>query len=133
MSLNKDHYQVLASLLEQLRSDVSNTQLNASELRQRLASLNQFFVQQIVPLSEVDSREREVRAEASSDWNFAREQSYLTEMSKQLRLLEIDITFFQGARQESTVQARLQIISDRLTTLIRYCDAILRPEDTGEQ
>ncbi|OUL17475.1 heterocyst frequency control protein PatD [Nostoc sp. 106C] len=133
MSLNKDHYQVLASLLEQLRSDVSNTQLNASELRQRLASLNQFFVQQIVPLSEVDSREREVRAEASSDWNFAREQSYLTEMSKQLRLLEIDIMFFQGARQESTVQARLQIISDRLTTLIRYCDAILRPEDTGEQ
>ncbi|OUL18165.1 hypothetical protein BV372_34370 [Nostoc sp. T09] len=133
MSLNKDHYQVFASLLEQLRSDVTNTQLNATELRQRLASLKQFFGQQIVPLSEVDSREREVRAEASSDRNFAREQSYRTEMSKQLRLLEIDIMFFQGARQESTAQARLQTIRDRLTTLIRYCDAILRPEDTGEK
>lgn len=117
MSLNKDHYQVWVSLLEQLRSDATNTQLESTELRQRLASLKQFFVQQIVPLTEQDSRE----------------QSYRTEMSKQLRLLEIDIMFFQGARQESTVKARLKTISDRLTTLIRYCDAILRPEDTGEK
>jgi hypothetical protein len=117
MSLNKDNYQVLASSLEQFRSNTTNTQLDATELRQRLASLKQLFVQQIIPLTEVDSRE----------------QSYRTEMSKQLRLLEIDIMFFQGARQESTAQARLETISDRLTTLIRYCDAILRPEDTGEK
>ena len=115
MSLNKDHYQVLVSLLEQFRSDFTNTQVDTTELRQRLASLKQFFVQQIVPLTEQDSRE----------------QSYRTEMSKQLRLLEIDVMFFQGAKQKSTVQARLQTISDRLTTLIRYCDAILKPEDPG--
>ncbi|BAY07867.1 heterocyst frequency control protein PatD [Calothrix sp. NIES-2098] len=117
MSLNKDRYQALVSLLEQFRSEIANTQLATTELRQRLASLKQFFVQQIVPLTEQDSRE----------------QSYRTEISKQLRLLEMDITFFQGARQESTAQARLQTIRDRLTTLIRYCDAILRPEDTGEK
>jgi hypothetical protein len=113
MSLNKDHYQVLVSLLEQFRSQC--TLLNATELRQRLASLKQFFVQQIVPLSEQDSRE----------------QSYRTEMSKQLRLLEIDIMFFQGARQKATLEARRQTMSDRLTTLIGYCDAILGAEDTG--
>ncbi|MDZ7956423.1 MAG: heterocyst frequency control protein PatD [Aulosira sp. DedQUE10] len=133
MSLNQEKYQNLANLLEQFRSDAKKTPLDATELRQRLASLNQFFRQQIVPLTELDSREREVRSEASSDRNFAREQSYRTEISKQLRLLEIDVMFFQGARQESTVQARLQKISDRLTTLIQYCDAILRPEDTGEK
>jgi len=117
MSLNQEKYQTLANLLEQFRSDAKNTPLDATELRQRLASLNQFFGQQIVPLTELDSRE----------------QSYRTEIGKQLRLLEIDVMFFQGARQVSTAQARLQTISDRLTTLIQYCDAILRLEDTGEK
>ena len=116
MSLNKDKYQVLVRSLEQLRSDTTNTKLDATELRQRLASLKQLFVQEILPLTE-------------EDW---REQSYRTEMSKQLRLLEVDVMFFQGARQVSTAQARLQTISDRLTTLIQYCDAILRPEDIGD-
>ncbi|MBD2167536.1 heterocyst frequency control protein PatD [Calothrix membranacea FACHB-236] len=117
MSLNQEKYQDLANLLEQFRSDANKTTLDATELRQRLASLNQLFGQQILPLPELNSRE----------------QSYRTEIGKQLRLLEIDIMFFQGARQVSTAQARLQTISDRLTTLIQYCDAILRPEDTEEK
>lgn len=117
MSLNRDKYQALATLLEQLRSDATTTQLNAPELRRRLASLQEFFGQQIVPLTDVDSRV----------------QSYRTEISKQLRLLEIDIMFFQGARQVSTAQTRLQTIGDRLTTLIGYCAAILKPEEQGEK
>jgi hypothetical protein len=133
MSLNTDKYRVFASFLEEFRSDATNTQINANQLRQRLASLKQLFVQQIVPLTEADSPEREVRESASSERNLAKEQSYQTEMSKQLRLLEIDVMFFQGARQVSTAQARLQTISDRLTTLIRYCDAILRPEEMEEE
>jgi hypothetical protein len=117
MYLNCEKYLELATLLEQLRSDVTSTKINAPELRQRLASLQQVFQQQIVPLDDADSRV----------------QSYRTEISKQLRLLEIDVMFFQGARQESTAQGRLQIIGDRLTTLIRYCDAILQPEAEGEK
>jgi hypothetical protein len=111
MSLNHEKYHTLANLFRQLHSDAINNQLDATQLRQRLASLRQFFGEQIVPLVELDSRE----------------QSYRTEISKQLRLLEIDIMFFQGARQESTTQARLLTIGDRLTTLIQYCDAILQP------
>ncbi|MBW4561436.1 MAG: heterocyst frequency control protein PatD [Mojavia pulchra JT2-VF2] len=117
MSLNQEKYQALANLLEQLRSDATNTQLDATELRQRLASLHQFFQRQIVPLADVDSRE----------------QSYRTEISKQLRLLEIDVMFFQGARQASTVQARLQTICDRLTTLMQYCDAILQLQEPKDK
>jgi hypothetical protein len=112
MSLKLEKYQGLAKLLEKLRSDTTTNQLDAAELRQRLASLQQFFAQQIITLTDADSRE----------------QSYRTEMSKQLRLLEIDVMFFQGARQPATVQARLQTIGDRLTTLIKYCDAILQQE-----
>lgn len=116
MSLNKEKYQALANFLEQFRSDVTTTQLDPTELQQRLTSLKEIFQQRIVPISESDSRE----------------QSYRTEISKQLRLLEIDVMFYQGARQAATVQTRLQTIGDRLTTLIRYCDAILQPEAETE-
>lgn len=117
MSLNPEKYLTLVTFLEQLRSDVTTTKIVAPKLRQRVASLQQFFGQQIVPL-------------ADENW---RVQSYQTEMSKQLRLLEIDVMFLQGARQASTVQTRIQTISDRLTTLIQYCDAILQPEAEGEK
>ena len=117
MSLNPEKYLALVTLLEQLRSDATTTPITTSELRQRVASLQQFFGQQIVPL-------------ADENW---RVQSYQTEMSKQLRLLEIDVMFLQGARQASTAQTRLQTISDRLTTLIEYCNAILQPEAEGEK
>ncbi|MBD2629390.1 heterocyst frequency control protein PatD [Trichormus variabilis] len=117
MSLNLDKYQEFATLLEQLRSDVTKTPLDAPTLRQRLAALQQLFVQQIVPLADVEYRE----------------QSYQTEMSKQLRLLEIDVMFFQGAKQSATAQARLVTIEERLITLIRYCHAILQPEEQGEK
>ncbi|MBW4646975.1 MAG: heterocyst frequency control protein PatD [Goleter apudmare HA4340-LM2] len=111
MSLNREKYQALADLLKQLHSDATKNQLDVAQLRQRLASLQQFFGQEIAPLAEVDSRE----------------QSYRTEISKQLRLLEIDVMFLQGARQQSTAQGRRQTISDRLTTLMQYCDTILQP------
>ncbi|MEH2420064.1 MAG: heterocyst frequency control protein PatD [Nostoc sp.] len=117
MSLNREKYQALVTLLEQLRSDATTTQIVAPELRQRVTSLQQLFGQQIVPLADQDSRV----------------QSYQTEMSKQLCLLEIDVMFLQGARQASTAQTRLQTISDRLTTLIQYCDAILQQEAKGEK
>ncbi|MEH2317388.1 heterocyst frequency control protein PatD [Nostoc sp.] len=117
MSLNRERYLALVTLLEQLRSDATTTQIVTLELRVRIASLQQFFAQQIVPLTD-------------EDW---RVQSYQTEISKQLRLLEIDVMFLQGARQASTAQTRLQTISDRLTILIQYCDAILQPEMEGEK
>ncbi len=125
MSLNREKYQAFVTLLEQLRSDATATEIVAPELRQRIASLQQFFRQQILPLADVGGASLQ-----GENW---RVQSYQTEMSKQLRLLEIDVMFLQGARQASTAQTRLQTISDRLTTLIQYCDAILQPEAEGEK
>ncbi len=117
MSLNLEKYQTLAILLEQVRSDTTSAQVTALELRKGVSLLQQMFRQQIVPLPDGSSRV----------------QSYRTEISKQLRLLEIDVMFFQGARQPSTAEGRLKTISDRLTTLIQYCDAILQAEPEEEK
>ncbi|MEH2067636.1 MAG: heterocyst frequency control protein PatD [Nostoc sp.] len=127
MSLYREKYQALVTLLEQLRSDATTTQIDVPELRRRVASLQQLFVKEIVPLADVGV------GEASLQGKDPRVQSYQTEIGKQLRLLEIDVMFFQGARQASTVETRLQTISNRLTILIQYCDAILQPEAEGEK
>ncbi|KAF3888023.1 MULTISPECIES: heterocyst frequency control protein PatD [Nostocales] len=114
MSLIRQKYDSFATQLKQLHSEIAATQLDAPEIRQRVISLQNFFQQQIVPLVNEDT----------SSLN-GRIQSYSTEMSKQLRLLEIDITFLQGARQTSTAKGRLDAIGNRLTTLIEYCNALL--------
>jgi hypothetical protein len=110
MSLNNQKYRAFTTLLEQLRDDISSNLTNAEQLRQRMASLQSFFRTDIVTLTT----------------QFPTEQSYQTEMSKQLRLLQIDIMFLQGARQASTAKSRVDTLTERLTTLIGYCDAILK-------
>ncbi len=52
-------------------------------------------------------------------------QSCQTEIHKHLRLLAMDVMFLHSARQLQTVQQRQQQISDRLLTLINYCDVLL--------
>ncbi|WP_017314278.1 heterocyst frequency control protein PatD [Mastigocladopsis repens] len=116
MSLIREKYHALMISLKQLHSDVTTTEVDTPKLRQHVTSLQQFFQQQIVPLMNQDTDSN------NQGWL----QSNQTEMSKQLRLLEIDVMFFQGARQASTAKTRLDAIGDRLTTLIEYCNAILQ-------
>lgn len=110
MSLNLQKYREFATLLEQLRGDIHKTQLDAPTLRSRLSDLQQCFLQEIAPFTDLNSRQ----------------QSYQTEISKQLRLLELDGMFLQGAKQTTTIRARLKTIEERLNTLIGYCQAILQ-------
>ena len=116
MSFNCDKYQELATFLDEFRANVTVGKLNAGELRPHLAKLQAFFSQQIVPLVDANSRE----------------QSYKTEISKQLRLLEVDMMFLQGAKQLTTLQARLKTIEERINTLIGYCQAITQPTKSQE-
>jgi hypothetical protein len=37
--------------------------------------------------------------------------------------------FLKGAKQSSTSQARLNTITERVDTLIGYCQAIMHPEE----
>lgn len=119
MSLNLDKYNTLIVLLRHLGVDVSINELSVQELRRDIRILQQFFQEQIVPLD-------------SDEWY---ERSYRTEISKQLRLLDIDILFLQGAKQQSTVETRLRGISDRISILTGYCQAVLdgKPGDTSQE
>lgn len=118
MSLNLDKYHTFATQLDQLRHYITANHLNVQEIRQHLTLLEQFFRSQIVPLDNSESIEHT-------------EQMYITEMSKQLRLLDVDIMFLGGARQAATMEARVKTICDRLTTLLGYCEAI-RAVGNGE-
>ncbi len=114
MSLTKDKYNTLFTELKDLRSMVGVSQLTAVQLKERLTLLQQYFATEIVPLTSDD----------------AQEVKYRTETSKQLRLLEIDITFLGSARAEATIQTRLNTISERLTTLMSYCEAVAKSQES---
>ncbi|SRR5579883_1122194 len=121
MSLNHQKYHDFTTLLEQLRSELIANQLDTPQLRKYTTSLQQFFQQQVVPLAE----------EVTDSATQRHVQSYQTEMSKQMRLLEIDVMFFQAARQASTMQVRVDALLNRLGILIDYCNAIVQPQ--GDQ
>ncbi|WP_413165745.1 heterocyst frequency control protein PatD [Capilliphycus salinus ALCB114379] len=52
-------------------------------------------------------------------------QSYLTEIHKQMRLLEMDFRFLQTSRQTATLQTRQTQMRSRVATLIGYCKSLL--------
>lgn len=114
MSLEVEKYKAFAVLLEQVRSEIGTSQLDANGVRERITQVQQFFQQSV--LQDAPNQTDYLALE--------REQSYKTEMSKQLRLLEIDLTFLQGARKPATVQTRLKAIDERLATLVRYCEGV---------
>jgi hypothetical protein len=105
MFQNCDKYQEFRVLLDQLHSDLTQVEIDINKLKLGLLHLQQFFREQIVSLPDIDSRE----------------QSYQTEISKQLRLLTVDLMFLQGARQPITVKEKLQSMTDRLELTKQYC------------
>jgi polyhydroxyalkanoate synthesis regulator protein len=88
---------------------------NQSALIAALSDVQQLFKEQILTRS-LDQLPGDMVASV---------QSYRTEIHKQMRLLETDVMFFQTARQPATRQQRLSQMSQRLKTLIGYCDALL--------
>lgn len=116
MSLYFEKYNLFANLLTQMREELVSSQTNVDKqkLRQTFTSLKHFYLEEILS----------AKTDVVNDSSHGREQSYLTEISKQIRLLEMDVTFFQGASQAGTLQNRLDSICERLNILIKYCDAL---------
>lgn len=115
-NLHRQRYQEFSKSLEQLQQTAVGSQLDIPMLRQSFLEVQKFFQQQIVSL---DAGDLEPDTEP-------RVRSYQTEMSKQLRLLGMDVLFLQAARQPGTAKGRQLQLSDRIQTLQRYCDAILQ-------
>ncbi len=107
-------YLKLSEVLQQLQK--GDTPIDASGLYQKFLAAQQFFQQQILSLDTSDLNQD----------TQSRIRSYQTEISKQLRLLEMDIRFLQAAKAKETANTRQLQISDRLKTLQRYCEAILQ-------
>ncbi len=125
MSLYFEKYHLLAKLLIQMREELIASQINVDKqkLRQNFTSLKHFYLEEILS----------AKTNIVNNSSHGREQSYLTEISKQIRLLEMDITFFHGARQTETFQNRFNSICERLNIIIKYCDALTHNADGYNQ
>jgi hypothetical protein len=109
-------YQELQQALEQLQTTAAQDNLDRTVLAAEYKKVQQFFGNQIM---RADSGELEPSEPPP-------EQSYLTEIHKQLRLLGTDIMFLQASRQPATATARQTAAHARLNTLIGYCGALLQ-------
>lgn len=101
--------------LEELQTTVESTPLDQGNLKIAFQQVQQIFQSQIMGITE---RDFDPPAESKV-------QSFLTETHKQMRLLELDLKFLHASRQSATTQTRLTQVTDRLTTLLSYANAML--------
>lgn len=118
-SINRQHhYQEFKQALEQMQRSITGSNLDRAALLASFEEIWQHFSRHILGAANSESAmpERE------------REQSYLTEIHKQLRLLELDLKFLQASRQSTTAKTRQAAVDDRIKTLIEYCGVFLQQE-----
>lgn len=115
-NFHHQRYHEFSQALEQLQQTASGAIVDVPKLRQSFLKAQQFFQQQIINL-DADDLEPDIQPQV---------QSYQTEISKQLRLLGMDVMFLQAARQPGTAQERQSQILHRIQTLHSYCNAILQ-------
>ncbi|MBW4637608.1 MAG: heterocyst frequency control protein PatD [Gloeocapsa sp. UFS-A4-WI-NPMV-4B04] len=115
-NIHRQCYQKFSEVLQQLQQTGDRTPIDPLTLHNSFLEAQQFFQQQIVSLDAGD-------LEAGDE---SRVRSYQTEISKQLRLLGMDVKFLQAARQQETVKARQMQLLERLKMLQGYCDRILQ-------
>jgi len=110
---HNQQYQKLSQLLNQLQKNVAEKDIG--KILATNQEIQQFFEIQIINL---DNSELEPPIASQI-------QSYVTEIHKQFRLLNVDVNFLQASRKSQTTQTRLANMSDRLETLKGYCLSIL--------
>ncbi|WP_330482018.1 heterocyst frequency control protein PatD [Tumidithrix elongata] len=117
--MGNNQYIFLKEKLEKLKEElgqVSDRDTNSvKHLGQLHSEIQSFFQSQIldIPISSASSELEE------------KILSYYVELNKQLKLLGVDFTMLQVARNPTTWQQRQQQAIARLSTLISYCEALL--------
>jgi hypothetical protein len=101
--------------LQALQTRVLQANPDVPSLHADFLDLQQYFQSAILSAEPFD--EDEV--------NIARLMSYQTEISKELRLLGMDMMFLQAARKAMSIQQRQAQMRDRLERLMGYCDRIM--------
>jgi len=117
--LHRHQYQELLTALTQLQQTVNPVNIPATRSpSQAFEQVQAIFQDQIAPLTSDDL----------DSTNPSRIQPFLTEIHRQMRLLQMDVMFLQASRNSETAQQRQIVISDRLKSLIGYCEALLQVE-----
>ena len=117
----QDRYQTLSQFLQVLQHQVTQANPDLMELRSQFLETQQWFQQKIIVI-EIDDQL------AAADESTVR--SHNTEINKYLRLLGMDLTFLQAAKQPATVQQRQAQIRDRIQTLLTFCQNVLNSADS---
>ncbi|MBE9168537.1 heterocyst frequency control protein PatD [Pleurocapsales cyanobacterium LEGE 06147] len=109
-------YQEFLSLLQQLqRGCIHANEINLASLQQQFQTMQTYFEQRIVPLTN-----EELDESIAPRW-----QSLQTELRRELRLLTTDMIFLGSSRQPETKEARLSSIRDRLEKINGYCQVMI--------
>ena len=120
----RDLYITLQQQLSAIGDGLDQTEMPLG-ITQEVADLQQFFRMEIaaLPIEGVDATAAH------------RIQSYQVEISKQLRLLGVDVSFWVAARQVETREVRCGQVRQRLQILSQYCDRVLErlPDETPHQ
>lgn len=108
-------YQKFSQFLHQLQQIVAQENQEPGKILAIVGEVQKFFDTHIISLdnSELDPS------------TTSQVQSYVIEIHKQLRLLNLDVTFLQVSQTSETTQTRLASIDDRVETLRGYCLTIL--------
>jgi hypothetical protein len=114
----RTQYQLLLEKFQAWQSLLNSGAIRFNEVKNGFDQLKKHFYNQIVPLKADDVDLRDM----------ARWQSLQTELYRTMRLVETDMLFLQSSRQTATRQSRLKQISDRLPTMMRFCQEILKIE-----
>ena len=111
----RQSYMQLQQQLQQFKSIATDRTSDLQLLQTAFAGIQQHF-QQIV--------QRDQNPDLA-----APVQSVETEISKQLRLLSMDVMYLQAARLSATVEQRRSQLLDRIEMLLGYCQALLSAAD----
>lgn len=112
----RECYNQLQQVLKQLQKTATAPEIEVAALRDQFQDVQQLFQSQIATMSADD-----LDADYASRW-----QSLQTEIYKQMRLLETDLMLLQASRSSATSRLRTANVSDRIKTLIQYCDGLLQ-------
>jgi hypothetical protein len=114
--LHRQRYHDFQQALEQLHKRLTAQDLQETALQDNVREVQQLFQCQIASLSAEDCT-----PDDASRW-----QSIQTEIYKQMRLLQTDVMRLQASRSSATSLSRTADMSDRINTLIQYCQALLQ-------
>ena|SRR4028118_2114363 len=115
---HRDRYQEFLQALLQLQKAAAHPHQEGASVNAALQKVQQIFTSQILNLS-LD----QLDLPAAS-----RMQSYLTEIHRLMRMLQMDMMFLQASQHRETQEQRRSAFEHRVKSLIGWCESILQTE-----